>query len=130
MAQRQNTIPLNFPLHGLTENTPFSRRPEGTTLRALNVVPFDTTDDRMRGGKRPGTSRAIREPVAEAGKPVQRLGQVTLAATFFIEPQDFFTDPAWDSPSWGWPEPEIIYPDDPALIANPDLLEAGTLTVL
>lgn len=148
-------LKLPFPLKGVTENSAYSRVPEGFALDALNVVGFDVSEERLRGGKRPGTARAIAEPVHLAGVPVQRLGQVTLAAGNFINPDLFFTDPDWDIGSgpgfapgggWGYPrpnfhlgygergiDPEVVYPEDGSE-AHPEEstidLEPGTLGIM
>lgn len=144
-------IPLLFPARGLTRTAAYGRPPAGFTLDALNVLPFDTAKGRLRGGKRPGTARAIAERVTETedpgvAHPVQRMRMITLAAGEFVDPGDFFTDPLYDAGSGedgdgfggGWSRPKPTYygginwpPHDPILdddeVVAP--IQAGTLTV-
>ncbi len=70
-------VPLQFPVKGVTENSPNGVVPAGCTQDALNVRPFDVTDERLRGGQRPGTSLAseqqIKNNAGTAEEPIQRL---------------------------------------------------------
>lgn len=131
----KSVVKLRFPARGFTEHASYSDVPEGFTVRALNVVPFDVLEDRLRGGKRPGTARAIANPVDTAGLAVQRMGQVTLTAGSFIAPDAFFVDTDWDLGSgpngggegggWGFPRPVFIGIDPEE---EHDELAAGTVT--
>ena len=48
---------LIFPLKGVNDGWGFGNQPEGTCPDALNVVPVDTLDSRIRGGQRWGTTK-------------------------------------------------------------------------
>jgi hypothetical protein len=93
-----NRIRIDFPwpVKGLTENVGYSTVPTGYVLDALNVVGFDALEGRLRGGKRPGTGRAIRDPVDGVGVPIRRMKQVVLDSAEFIDAAGFFTDPFFD----------------------------------
>jgi hypothetical protein len=56
-------IPSPFPVGGVDVSCEFSRQPPGTAADAENVRSFDTLEDRMRGGSRPGLSKFIDERV-------------------------------------------------------------------
>lgn len=113
MNLNQPDISLPFPVKGVTENTPYGVVPAGYALDALNVVNFDVTEGRIRGGKRPGTARAIQNPIKAAGTLIQRMRQITLNAAEFVDAGSFFTDPYYDIGSgtsgagvgggWGFP---------------------------
>jgi hypothetical protein len=106
-------ISLPFPVKGITENSAYGTVPEGYALESLNVVGFDVLEGRLRGGKRPGTGRAIRNPVKTAGTPVLRMRQVTLDSAEFTDAAGFFDDPFFADGSgptgggsgggWGFP---------------------------
>lgn len=57
------TVNLQFPLGGLSEHEPFQRPDGGRTPDALNVMPFDSIDDRARGGSRAGSSLYFNDQV-------------------------------------------------------------------
>lgn len=69
---------LTFPLKGIDEGRAYSRQPEGTTPDARNVRPFDTLNNRLRGGQRPGLTKFIADAV-NSPKAIQEMDQVTLA---------------------------------------------------
>lgn len=50
-------IPINLPLRGFTEQTPYSVTPDGMTQSCLNVMPIDPWNGRTRIGTRNGTVR-------------------------------------------------------------------------
>jgi hypothetical protein len=111
-------IIFNFPVRGITENAGYGNVPEGFALDFLNVVSFDVLEGRLRGGKRPGTGRAIRDAVDTEGTPIQCMQQVTLDSAEFIDAAGFFDDPFFDIGSgptcegpgggWAFPPPSII----------------------
>lgn len=71
-------VPLNFPLKGVSEVPPFGAPLSTIAPDALNVRPFDVTEGRVRGGKRPGSTRYI--PTAVNGSnAIQRLTQGNVA---------------------------------------------------
>ena len=47
-------IELPFPVKGVQEVGPHSKQPPMSTHGSKNVVPFDTEEGRMRGGRRRG----------------------------------------------------------------------------
>lgn len=69
---------LNWPVKGVTENTPHGRIPPGFTHEngALNVRPFDPAEDRLRGGKRPGSGDFIGSAINGTNR-IQRMIQGT-----------------------------------------------------
>ena len=69
---------LPFPLGGINEGQAYSRQPEGTTPDARNVRPFDTIDQRLRGGQRPGLTKYVADAV-NGSNTIQSIRQVTLA---------------------------------------------------
>src|SRR5690606_4945193 len=123
-------IIFNFPVKGVTENAGYGTFPEGFALESLNVVGFDVLEGRLRGGKRPGTGRAVRDPVDAEGSPIQRLRQVTLDSAEFIDAAGFFTDPFFDigsgptcqGPGGGW-----AFSDPESIITMPTLPFVPTL---
>ncbi|MCK5611420.1 hypothetical protein KAR91_56640 [Candidatus Pacearchaeota archaeon] len=48
---------LTFPLRGVNDGWGYGNQPEGTCPDALNVIPVDTLDSRIRGGQRWGTTK-------------------------------------------------------------------------
>lgn len=72
MARPSNRLSLPFPVRGVTENTPYSGVPADHTQSALNVRPFDSSDERLRGGQRPGTTKLF-SPAVNPGKAIQKL---------------------------------------------------------
>src|SRR5690606_33429296 len=116
-------ISFPFPVKGVTENSAYGTVPEGFALGALNVVSFDVVEGRLRGGKRPGTGRAIYYPVHSSGFAVQRMRQVVLDSAEFIDAAEFFDDPFYDIGSgptgegsgggWGFPRYDWDFTIDP-----------------
>lgn len=78
MAKR-TPVEFPFPLKGLDENWAFRRQPEGTTPECLNVRPFDSVGNRLRGGQRDGLSKYIAGAV-NGTNHIQALGYVTKPA--------------------------------------------------
>jgi hypothetical protein len=117
-------ISFPFPVKGVTENSSYGTVPEGFALGARNVVGFDVLEGRLRGGKRPGTGRAIYTPVDSVGSPVQRMKQVTLDSAEFTDAAGFFDDPFFDIGSgptgagfgggWGFPRTDWDFTLNPS----------------
>lgn len=80
-------LDIKFPVRGLNKAIAFTAPPEGTTPDAMNVRVFDVQGERVRGGSRPGISRAYGEMVGAAEDEVQWLGHVDLRdrATFVFQ---------------------------------------------
>lgn len=57
----QKSIPIEafFPVGGIVENVNHKQQPPQTYADGLNVLPFDSIEDRARGGQRFGTSKYI-----------------------------------------------------------------------
>ena len=49
---------IPFPVGGLHEGMPATEQPVRTSFSLSNVRPFDVSDERVRGGQRPGTALA------------------------------------------------------------------------
>ena len=74
MAQsKKQDIDLPFPVKGIQEVGPHSKQPPQSTHDAKNVMPLDTAEDRLRGGRRPGIAN-VSHPIVNTGdKKVQLL---------------------------------------------------------
>lgn len=49
---------IPFPVLGLHEGLPAAEQPVRTSFSLQNVRPYDVSDERVRGGQRPGTKLA------------------------------------------------------------------------
>lgn len=67
---------LIFPLKGVDDGWGFGNQPEGTCPDALNVVPVDTLDSRIRGGQRWGTTKYF-AALHNGANAIQRLGSIS-----------------------------------------------------
>jgi hypothetical protein len=52
-----------FPIKGVNEGWAFGQQPEGTSPDALNVLPIDVQEDRIRGGQRWGLTKYFEDEV-------------------------------------------------------------------
>jgi len=77
-AQKQS-VEIRFPAHGVVEGAPHSAQPPGTTPDAKNVRPFDTEEDRIRGGRRDGVSKITGSAISSS--KVDYIGNVNIAST-------------------------------------------------
>ena len=73
---------LVFPYKGLNTGLPAEKQPPLTSPILLNVRPFDVDDERIRGGQRPGLTKAYSTQVGGA-HPI--IGMCQIAVTY-IEP--------------------------------------------
>lgn len=64
-----------FPLRGKDVSGPVSVQPDYTSPDLQNVRPYDTRDNRARGGQRPGLSVFLSSAL---GAPVMALTQLTV----------------------------------------------------
>lgn len=55
--------PIAFPIKGLHEGVGYDFQPPGTTADALNVCGYDTLKNRLRGGRRAGSSKFFDDPI-------------------------------------------------------------------
>ena len=67
-------IGLPWPVKGLDTGHAYSLQPPGTTPAALNVRTYDVSEERARGGSRPGLRRAYTDDLGDGTAPVQWLG--------------------------------------------------------
>ena len=74
---------LKFPIQGLHEGLPAKDQSPLTSPSLQNVRPFDVEEDRIRGGQRPGLTKAYSTRVA-GDHPVI---QILKIATTYIEPE-------------------------------------------
>ncbi len=50
-------VRYNFPLRGIYRGSAVSAQPDSTAYDMNNVRPYDTIDNRSRGGQRPGLDK-------------------------------------------------------------------------
>ena len=65
-----------FPVLGLHEGLPAAEQPIQTSFSLQNVRPYDVSDERVRGGQRPGTKLAYSTQIA-GDFPVIAMVQIT-----------------------------------------------------
>lgn len=63
-----------FPVKGKDTNFAYRDQPPGTTQDCLNVLAYDPTTQRARGGQRPGTAKLYTSQLG-SGNPIQAIGQ-------------------------------------------------------
>ncbi len=78
MALNKNAITVPFPVKGLDEHFAYGQQPAVVSSDALNVRPYDKTG-RLRGAKRPGTTKAIAAAV-NGSNHIQNINQVTMVS--------------------------------------------------
>ncbi len=73
-------IRLTFPIRGINKSRLPDEQPETTSPDMNNVRPFDTLDDRIRGGQRPGMAKRYDEVVSQftLGGPVVAMCEVSV----------------------------------------------------
>ena len=54
---RKTNVNLPFPVGGIADGSSHTNQPENTTQDAKNVVPFDASEGRVRGGRRRGVKK-------------------------------------------------------------------------
>ena len=74
---------IPFPAGGLHSGVPVEEQPVRTSFSIQNCRPFDVTDERVRGGQRPGTALAYTTRVV-GDNPVIWMGAVV---NIYIEPE-------------------------------------------
>lgn len=75
---------VSFPVQGLHRGQPAKDQPEGTAFDLQNVRPFDVTSERIRGGQRPGLTKAYTTQISGASHPVLYM---TSIVTTYIPPE-------------------------------------------
>jgi len=73
----KSSIKLPFPLKGINKNFAESEQPYQTSPDLLNVRPSDVTENRIRGGQRPGLKKQYSNQIGN-GKPVIAIDHVTI----------------------------------------------------
>lgn len=76
MARKSQQLQLRFPLKGINVLTPETAQAPDTCIDCRNVRPLDSTNGRMRGGIRPGTSKYLSSQFGD-GNPIQNITQTT-----------------------------------------------------
>lgn len=71
---------LKFPLKGINKSRVPEEQPEATSPDMNNVRAFDTLDERIRGGQRPGMKKRYSEVVSPValGGPVIAMCEVSI----------------------------------------------------
>ena len=77
-VQRPTPLELNFPFKGINEIPSNRQQPIGTTHDALNVRPFDSLEERLRGGQRGGSAKYFADAV-NGSEAIQSLDAITYA---------------------------------------------------
>lgn len=71
---------LMFPIQGLHLGFPTSKQPQNTSPDLNNVRPYDTLDNRIRGGQRPGLSQKYTNQIALVAFPIIAMCSVTVVS--------------------------------------------------
>jgi len=69
---------LLFPIKGLHVGFPVSKQPANTSPHLNNVRPYDTLDNRIRGGQRPGLSQKYTDQIGDHNLPIIAMCSVTV----------------------------------------------------
>jgi len=87
MAKQNNSavpaqdIDLQFPLEGVEITRAFARQRPNTATDAKNVVAFEPSTDRARGGQRKGQTKYLSSQIAGASYPVQDINHLITSST-------------------------------------------------
>jgi len=73
-----------FPIAGLHRGLPAKDQPQQTSFDLVNVRPYDVTSERIRGGQRPGITKAYTTQISGASHPVLYITAIT---TTYITPE-------------------------------------------
>lgn len=69
---------LHFPIKGQDKGRATGQQPEGTSPDLDNVRPYDTLDNRARGGQRPGVSKLYTEQISGGAAAIVAICSVTV----------------------------------------------------
>ena len=69
---------LLFPFKGKHKGLPAGKQPAGTSSDLQNVRPYDTLDDRGRGGQRPGMDIKYTDQIGGFAYPIVVICSVTV----------------------------------------------------
>jgi len=72
----KSPVTIQFPFGGLNRRYGYQSQPPYTTPDCLNVRPFDSIEDRQRGGMRPGLKKTFAQQIG-SGNPIRMLANVT-----------------------------------------------------
>lgn len=71
---------LLFPIKGKHVGFPTGKQPQNTSPDLNNVRPYDTLDNRIRGGQRPGLSQKYTDQISEIAYPIVAMCSVTVVS--------------------------------------------------
>ncbi len=71
---------IPFPLQGKDKGRTTSDQPLLTSPDMKNMRPYDTLDNRARGGQRPGLSKRFSEQISSAANPIVAVCTVTITS--------------------------------------------------
>jgi hypothetical protein len=77
-------VRIPFPTLGLSEGVPATEQPVRTSFSLQNVRPYDVSEERIRGGQRPGTVLAYDTQVV-GDNPVINMASIV---TTYIVPEE------------------------------------------
>jgi len=70
---------IKFPLSGINKGQAAVDQPENTSPDMNNVRPYDTLDNRARGGQRPGLDKKYSQRIGALPNPIIAITSVTIA---------------------------------------------------
>lgn len=69
---------IPFPLQGVDQGRATSEQPIATSPDLKNVRPYDTLDNRARGGQRPGLDKLYTQQISGGAFPIVAVISVTV----------------------------------------------------
>jgi len=69
---------LRFPSKGINKGRAACEQPEETSPDMNNVRPYDTLDNRARGGQRPGLDKLYSQQIGGGSGPIVAICSVTI----------------------------------------------------
>jgi len=70
---------IKFPVDGINKGQAAVDQPVNTSPDLNNVRPYDTLDNRMRGGQRPGLDKRYSQRIGGIASPIVAIISITLA---------------------------------------------------
>ena len=77
---RKTNVNLPFPVGGIVDGSSHTNQPENTTHDAKNVLPFDTSEGRLRGGRRRGVKKTTNTALANESIQLLMSSDITTGA--------------------------------------------------
>ena len=71
---------IPFPLQGIDKGRATSEQPIATSPDLKNVRPYDTLDNRARGGQRPGLDKLYSQQIGGGAFPIVAVISVTVVS--------------------------------------------------